>query len=185
MPNKTKMIGRVVLSPITPSDGKLIAKWKNDPIVNKYALSTSKRVSASGQCKDIEAALKDGEQYYLFRPEQTSRAVGYVRASWLDERKTSVWLRYAIGEAEYRGFGYSKAALRLLLARLFKMKVRRVEAEVYEFNLPGIAVLKGLGFRQEGRKRKAHYDNASEKYFDTLVLGLLAEEKISMESYAG
>lgn len=171
---QTKLIGRVVLSPITPSDAKLIAKWKNDPIVNKYALSTPKRVSVNSQFKDIRAALRDDEFYFLFRPKKTLNAIGYVRASWMDEKKTMAWLRYAIGEAKYRGYGYSKDALWLLVNRLFKKKVRRIEAEVYEFNLPSIANLRKLGFLQEGRKRKAHYDNESKKYFDILIFGLLA-----------
>ncbi len=171
---KTELLCRVTLSPVKPSDARLIAKWKNDPTVNKYALSTSKRVSASSQYKDIEAALKDGEQYFIFRLKKTLKAIGYVRASWLDERKTLAWLRYAIGEGKYRGCGYSKEALLLLFDRLFRKKVRRIEAEVYEFNLPSIAILKKLGFQLEGRKHKAHYDNESRKYFDILIFGLLA-----------
>lgn len=173
----SKSINRVILSPVKSSHAALVAKWKNDNVIGKYALSTSKKISASSQYKDIKAALKNQEHYFLIRLRKSLKSIGYVRTSWMDEKRTIAWLRYAIGEAKYRGYGYSREALSILLNSLFKKNVHRIEAEVYEFNLPSIAILKKLGFRQEGRKQKAHYDSESKKYCDILIFGLLAESK--------
>ena len=177
MPAKkeTRLTDRVTLSPVKSSHAGLIAKWKNDGVVNKYALSTSKRVSTRGQYEDIKAALKNDRQYFLISLKESLKPIGYVRTSWMDEKKTMAWLRYAIGESKYRGHGYAKEALLLLLKHLLKKGVRRIEAEVYEFNLPSIAILKKLGFRQEGRKRKAHHIK-DKRYCDIFIFGLLAED---------
>ncbi len=90
----------------------------------------------------------------------------------MDNARECAWLRFALGEK--RGQGYAKDALRSFLDFLFTEGTHRVEAEVYEFNTVSLGLLESLGFKKEGLKRKAHFDDA--RYVDVWVLGLLDED---------
>jgi RimJ/RimL family protein N-acetyltransferase len=87
----------------------------------------------------------------------------------MDSAHRNAWLRFALGCA--RGRGYAREALRCVIEHLRHDRAHRVEAEVYAFNERSAALLNGLGFSVEGRKRDAHFDG--KRYADVVVMGLL------------
>jgi RimJ/RimL family protein N-acetyltransferase len=76
---------------------------------------------------------------------------------------------------EQRGKGLGGQALKILISQAFlEYDLHRVEAEIYEYNVPSLKLVERFGFRQEGRFRDAKYYNG--KYFDILFFGLLRSE---------
>jgi RimJ/RimL family protein N-acetyltransferase len=82
--------------------------------------------------------------------------VGRVSYFGLNTRNQSVEIGYTIG-TEYQDRGYGREAVHLLLAHLFEtVKVNKVMAQTAAFNEPSVALLRGLGFTQDGRLRQHH-----------------------------
>lgn len=151
-------------------DAALVASWKQDPVIKHMALAPDLRITVSGQREDIRKALDSGSELYLvIVVKETEEPVGYVRINWMDSEQRQAWLRFALGRK--RGKGYAKDALKAFIGYLMSKGAHRIEAEVYEYNHRSMELLASLGFKEEGRKREAHFDG--ERYRDVCVLGLL------------
>jgi|GEM_PF-695868 len=168
--------GTVLLAPIGPQHAALVATWKNTAEVRRCALSTSRRLTVKSQRDAIQWAVAAGTPYFLIHAGKKREPIGYIRADWQDENYDYAILRYVIGSRENRGRGYGKDAVRTLASYLFANGIRRLEAEVYDFNAASIALLEGLDFSLEGRKRLAHFDAKTRQYHDVLLFGLLKQD---------
>ena len=72
-------------------------------------------------------------------------------------------------------YTYSEDALRGGLGYIFKnLGLSRIEAEIMEFNRKSMALVKKVGFKREGIKRRA-FDNDG-KFVDVHIFALLKEE---------
>jgi RimJ/RimL family protein N-acetyltransferase len=73
--------------------------------------------------------------------------------------------------------GYGTDATRALARFGFQeMNLQRIGLSVYEINLPAIRVYETVGFKEEGRARRAHFIDG--RYVDVVRMGLLADELI-------
>lgn len=78
---------------------------------------------------------------------------------------------------KYHGQGYGSEALEAVIDFAFKrLKLRRLEAEVFRGNPSSGRLLEKYGFREEGLKRKARRSKADGKIKDEYIYGLLREE---------
>ena len=76
---------------------------------------------------------------------------------------------------DQRRKGYASEAIGLVLAYYFgERRYQKVNAEVYSFNQPSIALHERLGFMLEGRLRRMIYTGGV--FHDALVYGLTQEE---------
>ena len=79
--------------------------------------------------------------------------------------------------SSFRGKGFGSEALRLILEYGFlHLRLRRIYTEILETNRASQAVVKKLGFIEEGRLRKQAFRNGL--CFDLLVFGILTEDYI-------
>ena len=79
---------------------------------------------------------------------------------------------------KYRRMGYGTETLTLLLRHLFDdLGMRKVMAQTAEFNKGSVALLKKMGFKQDGCLREHHELNGV--YYNDLVFSLLSDEFIS------
>lgn len=100
--------------------------------------------------------------------------VGLVRYFDLNTRNRSAEIGFLIG-TEFRGQGYAKEAVGLLLKCLFgDLRLNKVYGQTAEFNEASIALMKSLGFHVDGQLRQHHELNGV--LHDDLVLSLLASE---------
>jgi len=85
-----------------------------------------------------------------------------------------------IGEREFRGKGYGRDALNILLRYAFmELNLRRVTLTVFEYNEQAIRMYQQAGFRLEGRHRQVLHREG--RRWDMLEMGILREEW--MENY--
>jgi ribosomal-protein-alanine N-acetyltransferase len=76
---------------------------------------------------------------------------------------------------EVQGDGYGEEAMSLLVEYTFRSyDTPAVRANTFEYEGPSGAMLEALGFREEGRLRKAAFIDG--EYRDTIVYGMLREE---------
>lgn len=76
---------------------------------------------------------------------------------------------------EFRRRGYAADALSIVLRYYFQeRRYQKVNAEVYSFNSPSMALHERLGFVLEGRLRRMIYSGG--EFHDLLIYGLTREE---------
>jgi len=76
---------------------------------------------------------------------------------------------------EYHGRKFGTEASQLLIAHAFKrLNLSRISLGVNEINLPALKLYQKLGFKEEGRKRKAILINGN--YYDAIFMGMLFDE---------
>jgi len=115
---------------------------------------------------------------YTFAIERTSdsRLIGTASLFNCDWVNRSAMLGIAIYKLEDRGKGYGQESINLLLDFAFnKLNLNRVELETFDFNQRAQRCFKKVGFKEVGRKRRAHFIDG--QYTDSLVMDILREEK--------
>jgi len=100
--------------------------------------------------------------------------LGRVTYFDLNKRNKSAEIGF-LTAPEFRRKGYATEAVMLLLKYLFgELGLNKVMAQTGEFNEASIALLKKLGFKQDGRLRRHH--EVDGKMYDDLLFSILAEE---------
>ena len=100
--------------------------------------------------------------------------VGACALTGIDRANLRAEMGYWIGRAHW-GRGYGKAAASLMASYAFsELMLERVYCKVFESNSRSIALLRSLGFVEEGRLRR--HDVVGGRRVDTLVFGLLSSE---------
>ncbi|MFC7177584.1 GNAT family N-acetyltransferase [Halosegnis marinus] len=124
--------------------------------------------------ESYEAALADGDSVTLltwWRGEPVGGVELDVTGPEADAVEIAYWL-----VPEVRGEGLARDAVATLLDYAFdEFGAHRVHAEAFAFNEASARLLGALGFTNEGRLRENHF--ADGRYYDTLVFGLLADER--------
>lgn len=121
-----------------------------------------------------EAQTEPRTEYYLavVLPD-TDRVIGFARLAFSGVKAAK--LGYAI-HADHWGHGYAHDAASTLITHGFdRLELHRITAAAGPDNEPSKAVLKRLGFTQEGRLRDHVWTNGA--WRDSLLYSLLADER--------
>ncbi|WP_414583207.1 GNAT family N-acetyltransferase [Scytonema sp. PCC 10023] len=103
-----------------------------------------------------------------------NQLIGRISCFNFNIRNRSVEIGYLTG-SPYRGQGYTKQVLQLLIDYLFNtIGLNKVMAQTGAFNQASIALLTSLGFQQDGRLRQHH--ELDGKLYDDFIFSILAEE---------
>jgi RimJ/RimL family protein N-acetyltransferase len=102
--------------------------------------------------------------------------VGVCGLEGIDGAVRSAGLGIWIGKPHWDR-GYGTDAVRTLCRFGFReMNLQRVGLAVYDNNPRGVRVYEKIGFKEEGRRRRAHFVEGH--HVDVIVMGLLAENLI-------
>ena len=84
--------------------------------------------------------------------------------------------KYGLGiSRDYWGNGYAKDAIKIVLKYYFReLRYQKVTVFIYSFNDRSIKLHESLGFKYEGRIRRAIYTNGD--YYDEIIYGMTCEE---------
>lgn len=111
---------------------------------------------------------------FAVRRKSDNSFIGRITYFDLNTRNRSVEIGFLVAP-EFRRKGYAYEAVRLLLKHLFEeLALNKVMAQTGEYNQASIALLKKLGFKQDGRLRQHH--EVDGKLYDDLLFSILAEE---------
>jgi len=166
---------RLYLRPLEEGDVERCQRWINDPEVRRWItrrFPVGYRQEAEWlqrqytSLTDIVLAivLKEGDKH-----------IGNCGLHKIDYTSGRAILGIVIGEPDYRGRGYGPEAMSLLLDYAFgELRLHRVELKVFSYNQRALRAYRKLGFREEGRKREAHFYRGS--FHDIVIMGILERE---------
>ncbi len=110
-----------------------------------------------------------------FAIEADGRYIGHCLLYSFDHLAHSCMIGIGIGDPAYRGGGYGRDALRVLLDYAFRIRnLHRVWLSVTADNERAIRAYRACGFVEEGRLRQHAW--TENKYVDMVYMGLLRDE---------
>lgn len=162
---------RVRLTLLQEDDLKLIHKWKNQVDISYITSKALQHISLEERQRRFKERVPS---ILAIRRITDHQFIGEISLYGYNPKNRSVGIGYFTG-ADYRQQGYTKEGLFLLLNYLFGVVgLNKVMADTGAFNQASIALLKSLGFRQDGCLRQ--HQLLDGVLHDQLLFSLLAEE---------
>lgn len=144
---------------LEPSDDVIAAftRWENDPLLIPLARPNRSQEDLERRHEVTLDALRQRLAYqrvYLISLE--GRLIGEMSyqidpGHLLKKVPGTAWIGISIGEAQGRGRGVGRQALRYLEHEIAAEGLRRIELGVFAFNLPALALYTRLGYQEFGR----------------------------------
>jgi len=159
-----------VLRPMRLSDLELVLSWRNHPDVSKW-MYTTHAISLKEHRKWCENVIGNPDIYPMIY-EQESKAEGFVRISRTRSSEVADWGFY-LAPCSPNGTG-SNLGITALNYTFNTLGFSKLCGQVLVFNERSITFHKNLGFTEERRLRKHHYDG--KQYHDVVCFGLLIDD---------
>lgn len=146
---------RLRLRPITAEDLSLTLDWRNQDIVRQWFFHSD--LLLPEQHRAWFEAYCERDDDFVFIIEETivyQAPVGQVALYHVDwHQRTAEFGRLMIGDMRARGMGLAKAATQLLLNHArHELHLHEIYLEVFENNLPALAVYHECGFFETQRQ---------------------------------
>jgi RimJ/RimL family protein N-acetyltransferase len=168
---------KVKLTPIKREYIETFLKWFNDPEITQY-LIVYRPLTQIEEEEWFENKVKNQNSIIfsiLYRKEDGSELLIGNCGLEIDWKNRLGQFGIVIGESEFHSRGFGTEASKLLVDYGFNtLNLHRIELDVFEFNKRAIKAYKKVGFIEEGRKRKSHFENGA--YHDRIMMSILREE---------
>ena len=172
---------RVRLRAIEPEDWEVFNQWDLDSDTARecYWVPFPKSQEAARKWAADQAMAGPKDDTFFFVIENLEgELVGNLNTLECDTRNGTFKYGLAI-RREHQRKGYASEAIRLVLRYFFQeLRYQKVTVDIYDFNEASIKLHERLGFIHEGRMRRMVFTNG--QYHDSLILGLTAEEWLSI-----
>jgi RimJ/RimL family protein N-acetyltransferase len=148
------------------------------PILSNEVISTAR---ARNWIAERQRLQKQGQQLvFSLISRNDGGMLGYLAAVHIEHRVPKCELAYFM-DAAFRGRGYMKEGLELLLDVLFySLKFNKVLCRVAPENEPSLRLLEGLGFEREGLIRN-DFRSGQGQLGDCIYLGKMPKKAFSTE----
>ncbi|KDN86103.1 GNAT family N-acetyltransferase [Kitasatospora cheerisanensis] len=174
--------GKLVrLRALRSEDAQHHLRWRNDPEVVRWATAGDPGfgpVTAEAVALGFDTMLRlNPRESAVLTVEDLAggQVIGMVDYRDLDPYAGAATLGVTIGEREFWGRGHGSEAVRLLVDHLFgAYGLLRLELDTWSGNERAVRAFTRLGFREEGRRRKAVLLDG--KRYDSVLFGMLREE---------
>ncbi len=158
-------------------DGAVMAGWSEDAgyvraLDTDYARPRPERDFSP---ESYSQAAGPNSIEFRLRTLDDGRLIGFVALHTIEWNNRAALLAIGIGDADYRGKGYGRDALRLILRYAFdELNLERIGLDVIANNAGAIRAYERAGFRHEGAMRRAVLRDG--QAYDRLIMGILREE---------
>lgn len=168
---------------LSAEDPKVIAKsyalWSRD---SEYWRLMDASIARPFSTEAIEKFLEKvweemGERNFLFgiRTLAEDQLIGDVELDGVNWAHGEAFVGIALGARELWGKGYGTDAMQVILRFAFQeLNLRRLTLNVFEYNPRAVRAYEKIGFKHEGRLRKALY--RENRRWDVLYMGILRQE---------
>lgn len=124
--------------------------------------------------KSQPAKRKKGDYNFVIAERKTGRIMGSCGIGNINSREKRTMAGWWIAK-DYWGKGYSLEAVKLLINFCFKkLKLNRLEADIFNYNSRSFKFAKKLGFKLEGLAREKSFKRG--KLIDVYSVSLLRRE---------
>ena len=173
-PVESPFLGKVIrLRSLEEADLARITEMFSDPEVLQY-LSITWPEPISGTRAWWEGVRRNPSTAPFAIETLAGELIGVCSLEDVDPATRSAALGIWIG-ASFWDKGYGTDAVRTLCRFGFReMNLQRVGLSVFDVNPRGVRAYEKVGFKQEGRARRAHFIDG--RHVDVIRMGLLAEE---------
>lgn len=176
---------RLHLRPVTPADidGPYLS-WLNDPETTRFLDTGREPVTREALERMVRASVASTDAVLLaIVDRQTGRHIGNIRLSMINRLHRTASLGILIGEREFRGKGYAREAVELMLRHAFeRLGLHKVTAGAYSDHAACLTAFQRAGFAVEGRQRQHLFRDGI--YHDKVLMGCLREEFLARASSA-
>ena len=166
----------VRLRAITPADWERFHADSEDTEMQRFSdmIRLPRSPEAARRWTEEKSQVAEGDDRILAIENREGELVGSMSVFQCNRRNGT--FHYGLGIfREFCRRAYASDVIRLLLRFYFdELHYQKVNAGVYDFNEISIKLHEKLGFRPEGRIRRAYFTNGS--YHDELLYGMTAEE---------
>jgi RimJ/RimL family protein N-acetyltransferase len=140
---------KVKVRPLQDQDLEEIVRWNNDDEVECFMDGPQPKTLE--ECKRWYAECLKSRNYRLYAIEnEVGVLLGELELDHISWRRREAELRIRIGEKEYWGQGYGRAAIHVLLRVAFgQLNLDQVYLRVYQFNTRAIRCYERVGFRKQ------------------------------------
>ncbi len=173
-----KPTARLVVDALRPDDAEALFHYRADPVVARYQGWGPASIREAREFIDAQQALTPDMLgcwvQRAIRLHADGPLIGDLGIHVPAAREESVEFGITIAPAQQR-HGYASEAARMLLAHVFgQLDRHRVHASVDPRNLASMAMLRGLGMRQEAHHRESLW--LHDEWVDDVVFALLGSE---------
>ena len=163
---------RITLGPVMPADFAPMFRWANDVAAARLDLAY-RPVDLKTHLQWCESIGSDATRViFAIRKANEPAIIGYVQISAINPVHRSADIGIRIGEERHRDQGYGKEALRLAVNFCWDhLNLNRVQLIVFKNNARAIRAYAGVGFKREGRLRKAAFIDGT--WTDLIVMAVL------------
>lgn len=164
------------LRPLEPEDADIVHRWYEDTRIQ--TLMGDPPLSLAGRRRHYDDAVKgDGADVFRFVIclLEDDRAIGRTDLFEIDRQNGSCAFGITIGDPELWGHGLGTDAVNALVDFAFgQLRMERVWLDTDDHNDRAQAAYRKAGFTQEGRFRRAFYQDG--RWSDDLRMAILREE---------
>jgi RimJ/RimL family protein N-acetyltransferase len=172
-----KLLGeRIELRRHARENYRLYGEWYGDPEIWRLTSWAASPLSPSA----VERLFEDREHSptddsFAIHLKGEEEPIGVISLMNISEANDSAELSVIVGHPEDRHQGYGAEAIALILRYGFEdLGLNRVGLSVFEFNKDAISTYEKLGFRKEGRLRKAV--KRDDAFHDAILMGISRSE---------
>jgi RimJ/RimL family protein N-acetyltransferase len=166
---------RLVIRRFHLDDGPAFAAYRSDPEVARYQSWEAPLSLADATAKAKEYGARDPDEpgWFQYAIDLNGTLVGDIGVGTHENRmQAEIGFTLAV---EYQGHGYGTEAVRRMVEHLFTDRgLHRISAECDARNLASAALLRRVGFQQEGLLRANTWIKG--EWTDDLLFGFLASD---------
>jgi RimJ/RimL family protein N-acetyltransferase len=172
-----KLLGkRIELRRHARENYRLYAEWYGDPEIWRLTSWAASPLSPSAVERLFEdRELSSTDDSFAIHLKGEEEPIGVISLMNISQANDSAELSVIVGHPEDRNQGYGAEAIAMILHYGFEeLGLNRIGLSVFEFNEDAISTYEKLGFREEGRLRRAV--KRDEAFHDAILMSVRSSE---------
>ncbi len=177
---------KVMLRAVEEEDLEMLRELTNSPEFEKVIVGWSFPISKKDQAEWFKNCKNDSSHLRFIIANKEGESVGMIGLrdiDWKNGSATGLGMRIFRGKKNTQGLA-ADAWMTLLRYAFNELRLNRISISILEYHLMSQKINESVGFKVEGKKRKAIYKNG--RYNDLIILGCLKsdyEELVASSHY--
>ena len=165
----------VYLTPVSPDDKQLFFEWMNDMQVTDFTMGTEVVTTLEKEADWIKRISDKGEVVFTICTTVNDEVIGNIALDHIRQKNRTCELGIFIGKGDFRGKGYGREAIKLILDFAFNYyNMHTVHLAHLSCNERARRCYLSCGFKDAGRLREVLFVNG--QYYDRCLMDITEDE---------